>query len=77
MTVCRRVIPFYKSNIQRDLKTGKNVLVVASHNSLRAIIKKIENLSGDEIANVEIPFGGIVVYEIGRDMKVSYKKELS
>ena len=42
--VYKRVIPFYKKYIEKDLKDGKNVLLVASHGSLRVIIKYIENL---------------------------------
>jgi len=60
--VCRRVDPFYKKYIEKDLKEGKDVLVVASHNSLRAIVKYIEKISDDEIAEVELPFGGLVKY---------------
>ena len=43
--VYKRTIPFYKKYIEKDLKAGKNILVVASHNSLRAIVKYIENIS--------------------------------
>ncbi|OGZ65928.1 MAG: hypothetical protein A3C58_00405 [Candidatus Staskawiczbacteria bacterium RIFCSPHIGHO2_02_FULL_34_10] len=61
--VCKRVNPFFKKYIEKDLKNGKNVLVVASHNSLRAIVKHIENISDSEIANVELPFGSLAGYE--------------
>jgi len=60
--VCKRVEPFYKKYIEKDLKEGKDVLVVASHNSLRAIVKYIEKISDNEIAEVELPFGGLVKY---------------
>jgi len=39
-----RAVPFFKKYIEKDLKDKKNVLVVASHNSLRAIIKYVENI---------------------------------
>ncbi|HLD70545.1 MAG TPA: histidine phosphatase family protein [Negativicutes bacterium] len=58
-----RVLPFYQQYIEKDLKAGKNVLVVASHNSLRAIAKHIENISDDDVANLELPFGALVEYE--------------
>ena len=61
--VVKRVMPFYKKNIERDLKEGKNVLVVASHNSLRAIVKYLENIPDDKIADVELPFGALVKYD--------------
>jgi 2,3-bisphosphoglycerate-dependent phosphoglycerate mutase len=58
-----RVIPFYKENIEKDLKQGKNILVVASHNSLRALIKYLENISNEDIINLEIPTASIREYE--------------
>lgn len=61
--VFKRVLPFYKKHIEKDLKEGKNVLVVASHNSLRAIVKYVENISDDKIIDVELPFGALVKYE--------------
>jgi 2,3-bisphosphoglycerate-dependent phosphoglycerate mutase len=61
--VVKRTSPFYKKYIEKDLKDGKNILVVGSHNSLRAIVKYIENISDDEISNVELPFGALVKYE--------------
>ncbi len=61
--VYNRAIPFYKKNIEKDLKQGKNILVVASHNSLRAIIKYIEKISDKDIADVEIAFAGSKEYE--------------
>lgn len=62
--VYERAVPFFKKYIEPDLKQGKNVLVVVSHNALRAIIKYIENISDDEIINVEMPTGGMKEYEL-------------
>ncbi len=67
--VCKRVDPFFKKNILSDLKAGKNVLVVASHNSLRAMVKYIENISDQDIANVELPFGALIKYEFDGTFK--------
>jgi len=64
--VCKRVLPFYKKYILKDLKAGKNVLVVASHNSLRALIKHIEKTSDKDIINVEIDYGALLKYEFNR-----------
>ena len=61
--VYKRAIPFYKKYVEKDLKAGKNVLVVASHNSLRAIVKYVENISDEKIIDLEFPFGGLVKYE--------------
>ncbi len=61
--VVKRVKPFHEKFIEKDLKEGKNVLVVASHNSLRALIKEIEKISDEDIINVEVPYAGIIEYE--------------
>ena len=61
--VCRRAFPFFKRYIEKDLKNGKDVLVVASHNSARAIIKYVENIPDQDIISVEMPFGGMLEYE--------------
>ena len=44
--VYARTIPFYKRYIEKDLKQGKNILIVASHHPLRAIVKYIEKILG-------------------------------
>ncbi len=62
--VQKRVVPFYKKYIEKDLKTGKNVLVVASHNSLRALVKYLDNISDKDIADFEIPYSGIKEYDL-------------
>ncbi|MCX6723519.1 MAG: histidine phosphatase family protein, partial [Candidatus Staskawiczbacteria bacterium] len=69
--VYKRTTPFYKKYIEKDLKSGKNVLVVASHNSLRAIVKYVENISDDKIIDLELPFGALVKYDFDG---INYKK---
>ncbi len=64
--VYNRVVPFFKKYIEKDLKQGKNVLVVTSHNSLRAIIKYLEKIADNDIINVEIPFAGLREYELDK-----------
>ncbi|MEZ6209221.1 MAG: 2,3-bisphosphoglycerate-dependent phosphoglycerate mutase [Candidatus Paceibacterota bacterium] len=59
-----RAVPYFLGNILPKVKEGKNVLVVAHGNSLRALVKYIENISDEDIANVEIPFGGIIIYDV-------------
>lgn len=61
--VCKRTITFFKKYIEKDLKEGKNVLVVASHNSLRAIVKYVENISDEKFGEIELPFGALVKYD--------------
>jgi len=74
--VYKRAIPFYKKYIENDLKQGKNVLMVASHNSLRAVIKYIEKISDKDIINVEVPYGGLIKYEFDKSLKLKSKEIL-
>jgi 2,3-bisphosphoglycerate-dependent phosphoglycerate mutase len=70
---CERTIPYYKKNIEPELQAGKNVLVVAHGNSLRSITKYVENISDEEIPNVEIPTGVPIVYTFDTQMKEQNK----
>jgi len=74
--VYKRTIPFYKKYIEKDLKAGENVLIVASHNSLRAIVKHVEDISDEKIIGLEIPYGGVIEYEIDGSLKMKSKKVL-
>ena len=74
--VVKRVVPFYKKYIEKDLKTGKNILIVASHNSLRALVKHIEKISDNDIINFEIHFGGLIEYDLGKSLEVKNKCNL-
>ena len=71
-----RVMPYWYSHIEPDLKAGKNILVVAHGNSLRALIMHLDSLSKEEIVKLEIPTGEPILYEFDGDMKVINKKEL-
>lgn len=66
--VYQRAVSFFEKYIENDLKLGKNVLVVASHNSLRALVKYIEKISDYDIINLEIPYGGLLEYEFKDDI---------
>jgi 2,3-bisphosphoglycerate-dependent phosphoglycerate mutase len=70
---CERTIPYYKKNIEPELQAGKNVLIVAHGNSLRSITKYVENISDEEIPNVEIPTGVPIVYTFDEQMKEQKK----
>ncbi len=61
---CERVIPYYEATILPALKKGKNILIAAHGNSLRALVKHLENLSGEEIVKREIATGEPIVYEL-------------
>lgn len=66
-----RSVPYFKEYAEKDLKDGKNVLIVASHNSLRALVKYIEGIADDKIIDLEIPYGGCLKYDFENGV---YKK---
>ncbi len=71
--VYNRVAPFYSTEIEPLLKAGKNVLVVAHGNSLRALVKLLENISDEEIKNIEIATGEVWIYSIDGNGQVENK----
>lgn len=68
-----RVIPYYNNEIKKHLENKENVLVVAHGNSLRSIIKYLENISDEDIMNVEIPTGIPYVYELDDNLTIKEK----
>ncbi|GMI27672.1 hypothetical protein TrCOL_g10930 [Triparma columacea] len=68
-TTLDRVLPFYESSIVPQLKSGKTVLVAAHGNSLRALVKHLDGISEDSIAELNIPTGTPLVYELDEDLK--------
>lgn len=62
-----RVVPYYSENILPEISAGNNVLIVAHGNSLRALVKHIENISDAEIPKLEIATGEVYCYEFGKD----------
>jgi 2,3-bisphosphoglycerate-dependent phosphoglycerate mutase len=71
-----RVMPYYHAKIEPGLRAGKNILIVAHGNSLRALIMHLENISKEDILKLEIPTGVPLVYELDGDLKIVNKKEL-
>jgi 2,3-bisphosphoglycerate-dependent phosphoglycerate mutase len=65
--VIARMLPYWESDIIPDLKTGKTVLVAAHGNSLRALVKHLDGISDADIAELNIPTGIPLVYELGDD----------
>lgn len=76
MQVYERVILYFQNTILPYLKQGKNVLISAHHNSLRALVKYLENISDMDIPNMEIKVGEIDMFEIDNNGKVISKKIL-
>lgn len=62
--VYQRVVPYYQSNIRPLLIHGKNILISAHGNSLRALIKHLENISDYDISLLELKTGEVYVYTI-------------
>lgn len=69
-----RVVPYYKEHISPKLKSGKNIIIAAHGNSLRALVKYLEDLSDADVTQLEIPVGQIHVYQINEDGKVVDKE---
>lgn len=68
-----RVMPYVREHIIPKLAEGKNILIVAHGNSLRAMIMELEELSGEEIVKREIATGEPLIYEVDEKMKVINK----
>lgn len=69
-----RVLPYYKKHIEKDLKDGKNIIITAHGNSLRALMKYLENVADNKVHEVEIGTGELLVYEVSKDGKVISKQ---
>lgn len=72
--VYARVVPYYESFILPELKKGQNTLVVAHGNSLRALVKYLEHISDEKIAELEIGTGEVYVYDVDAEGKVVGKE---
>ncbi|KAL7515063.1 hypothetical protein ACHAXN_012306 [Cyclotella atomus] len=68
-TTLERVTPYFNENIAPQLKEGKTVLIAAHGNSLRALVKHLDNIGEDVIAELNIPTGTPLVYELDDDLK--------
>jgi 2,3-bisphosphoglycerate-dependent phosphoglycerate mutase len=65
--VSERTLPYFLNTILPKVREGKNVLVVAHGNSLRSIVKYIERVPDERVAEVEVPFGTIFIYQVDND----------
>lgn len=71
-----RVIPYYKEKIEPELRAGKDIIIAAHGNSLRALIMYLEKLSPEDILKVEIPTGHPKVYVLDDDLNIIETKYL-
>ena len=65
-----RVLPYWHSDISKSLQEGKNVIVAAHGNSLRALIKYLLNISNEDILNLNLTTGKPLIFEMNKDLKV-------
>ena len=63
------MLPYWYDQIVPDLLAGKNVLVTAHGNSLRALVKHLEGISDEDIAELNIPTGIPLLYNLDSDLK--------
>jgi 2,3-bisphosphoglycerate-dependent phosphoglycerate mutase len=68
-TTLERVTPCWEELVAPELKSGKNVLIAAHGNSLRALVKMLDDISEDEITGFNIPTGVPIAYELDDDLQ--------
>jgi 2,3-bisphosphoglycerate-dependent phosphoglycerate mutase len=64
-----RVLPYWEESIAPAIKSGKQILVAAHGNSLRALIKHLDNVSDDDIVHLNIPTGQPLIYELDANLR--------
>lgn len=64
-----RFVPYWEETISKDVKAGKKVMICAHGNSLRALVKYLDNVPDEEIVGLNIPTGAPLVYELDEDLK--------
>ncbi|HEX3846883.1 MAG TPA: 2,3-diphosphoglycerate-dependent phosphoglycerate mutase [Steroidobacteraceae bacterium] len=64
-----RVLPYWEQRIVPELRAGKNVLIVAHGNSLRALVKMLDGMSESDIVEFNIPTGVPIVYELDEQLQ--------
>jgi len=63
------VVPYWQANIAPAVRAGKRVLIAAHGNSLRALVKHLDNVSDEKIVGVNIPTGIPLVYELDDSLR--------
>jgi 2,3-bisphosphoglycerate-dependent phosphoglycerate mutase len=66
-----RVLPYWNEKIVPEIKSGKNIIITAHGNSLRALVKHLDDVSDEEITKVNIPTGTPLIYELDQDLKAT------
>jgi 2,3-bisphosphoglycerate-dependent phosphoglycerate mutase len=71
-----RFLPFWESDIAPALRDGRRVLVAAHGNSLRALVKYLDDISDDEIVGLDIPTGAPLAYDLDDDLRPRSRRYL-
>ena len=74
--VYERVLPYFKQEILPKLQAGENILLVAHGNSIRALMKELDQISEADMANVEMPFGQVLVYTFDESDALPVNREV-
>jgi 2,3-bisphosphoglycerate-dependent phosphoglycerate mutase len=64
-----RVLPFWQESVAPAIQSGKRIVIAAHGNSIRALVKYLDNIGDDDIVGVNIPNGIPLVYELDADLK--------
>lgn len=72
----KRVLPYWETNISKEIKEGKDVIVVAHGNSLRSLIKYLLNIDDVKILDLNLPTGKPLVFEINENLEIVSAPEL-
>ena len=75
-TTIARVIPYFESVIKNDMQAGKRVLITAHGNSLRALVKHLDNISPADIVELNIPTGVPLVYDLDEHFRAVHSRYL-
>jgi 2,3-bisphosphoglycerate-dependent phosphoglycerate mutase len=68
-TTVARVVPFFETDIMPKIKAGQRLIIAAHGNSLRALVKYLDNIPESEIVNLNIPTGIPLVYDLDENLK--------
>ena len=71
-----RTLPYFRTQIMKDIKEGKNVIVAAHGNSLRSIVMELDKMTKEQVLELNIPTAVPIVYEFDKDLKILSKKTL-
>lgn len=72
--VYERVVPYFEQELLPKLQAGENILLVAHGNSIRALMKYLEDISDEGIADVEMKFGQVLIYRFTADAEKPVEK---